>query len=219
MIDAGAVFKLLGANIDEGSSDVEDRPQRRIASSARHAEGLCLLHFLLRQDDRQGRQPVAGDAERRRLGRAGVPHRPGPRLQRRDPPSRIDLEKQGIFLNYVNHAAFTYGGGKVSVKSVVSVYDPIYMAQTRVTASYNTITNSADAAMSADPNSFLESKFEGNGGGDGIAGINGNPYNGTSIRTITTASAPISMPTTSTATASTASCCGSAPKPGRRWTC
>jgi len=70
----------------------------------------------------------------------------------------------------------------VTVNSVRSVYDPIHMIETRVTASYNTILHSADAVISADPNSFLESKFEGN--------------EGLLYTPITTASARTSTPTT-----------------------
>ena len=40
---------------------------------------------------------------------------------------------------------------------MTSAYAPIYMADARPTISYNTISHSADAAMSADPDSFQES--------------------------------------------------------------
>src|SRR5262249_17538397 len=68
--------------------------------------------------------------------------------------------QNGVFLNYVNHANMTYGGGSVVVNSVQSVYDPIHLIESRPEISYNTITNSADAAMSANPNSFEESEFQ-----------------------------------------------------------
>ena len=59
-----------------------------------------------------------------------------------------------VFLNYVNHATINYGGGKVTVDSVQDAYDPIYMDNARPTLTYNTIQSSANAAMSANPNSF-----------------------------------------------------------------
>src|SRR5262245_29425264 len=59
-----------------------------------------------------------------------------------------------VFLNYVNHANMTYGGGKVTVDSVEEVYDPIYMSTARPSISFNTIRTSANAGMSANPNSF-----------------------------------------------------------------
>src|SRR5262245_27746355 len=59
-----------------------------------------------------------------------------------------------VFLNYVNHAMMTYGGGKVVVDSVEEVYDPIYMSTARPALSYNTIRKSANAGVSANPNAF-----------------------------------------------------------------
>ncbi|MCL4194079.1 MAG: hypothetical protein KJZ87_20245, partial [Thermoguttaceae bacterium] len=74
--------------------------------------------------------------------------------------AREVLETQGIFLNYVNHADIRYGGGEVIVNSVRGIYDPIHMAEARPTATYNTIRFSADAAMSGDPNSFADTRFQ-----------------------------------------------------------
>ena len=72
-----------------------------------------------------------------------------------------DLESSGIFLNSVNHANISYGGGKVVVNSVQQHFDPIHLVTSRPTISFNTITHSANAAISADPNSFQESEFQG----------------------------------------------------------
>ena len=74
-----------------------------------------------------------------------------------------DLEANGVFLNYVNHARISYGGGTVSVNGEPDVYRPIHMESARPTITFNTISNSADAAMSATPNSFEESEFLGPG--------------------------------------------------------
>ena len=73
--------------------------------------------------------------------------------------SRFDYEAEGIFLNYVNYADLRYGGGSVVVNGVAQVITPIHMTDARPTASYNTITYSKDAAMSASPNSSLETNF------------------------------------------------------------
>lgn len=73
--------------------------------------------------------------------------------------SRFNWENQGIFLNYVNHAEISYGGGDVPIGSQRPVVAPISMIEARPSISFNTIRNSADAAMDADPNSFLESNF------------------------------------------------------------
>ncbi len=72
---------------------------------------------------------------------------------------RFNLEDQGIFLNYVNQANIRYGGGRVTIESVQQVVNPIQMIESRPTVSFNTISLSADAAMSADPNSFEETNF------------------------------------------------------------
>ena len=74
--------------------------------------------------------------------------------------SRPNLEDEGIFLNYVNHADISYGGGgNVVIDSVQQVVNPIQLMQMRPTISFNRITNSADSAISASPNSFDETNF------------------------------------------------------------
>ena len=72
-----------------------------------------------------------------------------------------DLAAAGIFLNYVDNAQITYGGGQVVVNSQPQVFDPIHIISSRPTITFNTIANNADAAMSADPNSFQETEFQG----------------------------------------------------------
>jgi hypothetical protein len=74
---------------------------------------------------------------------------------------RTVLEREGIFLNFINHADIRYGGGDVTVNSISQRFTPIHMTEARPTISYNTITRSADAAMSADPKSFLDTRFQG----------------------------------------------------------
>ncbi len=72
---------------------------------------------------------------------------------------RFDYEDQGIFLNHINHAEMRYGGGVLSINSVSGVVNPITMIDARPTVTFNTITSSADAAMAASPNAFVESNF------------------------------------------------------------
>jgi hypothetical protein len=72
-----------------------------------------------------------------------------------------DFAAAGIFLNYVDNAQITYGGGQVIVNSQPQVFDPIHVISSRPTITFNTIANNADAAMSADPNSFQETEFQG----------------------------------------------------------
>ncbi len=72
---------------------------------------------------------------------------------------RFDYENSGIFLNYVNQADFRYGGGTVTVDAIQARVNPITMINARPTVSFNSISLGADAAISANPNAFLETTF------------------------------------------------------------
>ncbi len=73
---------------------------------------------------------------------------------------RFDLEDEGIFLQYVNHADIRYGGSSaVVIDSVQQIVNSIQIADMRPTISYNRISNGADAALSATPDSFQETLF------------------------------------------------------------
>ncbi len=72
---------------------------------------------------------------------------------------RFDYEDSAVFLNYVNQADMRFGGGIVNLNSVPQVVTPIQMVDSRPTISYNTITTSADAAMSGNPDSFAETSY------------------------------------------------------------
>src|SRR5690606_8187904 len=72
---------------------------------------------------------------------------------------RFDYERQGIFLNSIYYADMRYGGGNVVVQGTPTVVDPVFIQDTRPTVAYSTITRSAHAAISANPNSFLETNF------------------------------------------------------------
>ncbi len=74
-------------------------------------------------------------------------------------PQRLVYEQRGIFLDYVNNAVMSYGGGNVVINGVSQVVTPIYMLDARPTVTFNTITGSSDAAMSANPDSFQEDNF------------------------------------------------------------
>lgn len=149
MIDAGAVFKLRGANIDAGSSAQNiDRSRGAIQVLGTPTQSVYFTSF----DDEaigQDTNPLATQPARGQWG--GLTFR-----------DDSDLEAQGIFLNYVNHADIRYGGGQVDVNSVRSVFNPIHLVTARPTLTYNTITESADAAISADPNAFQDTKFTDN---------------------------------------------------------
>jgi hypothetical protein len=171
MIDAGAIFKLRRARIGVGSSNLTiDRSGGALqVLGTPHlvdANGRCELtlrdsplpgfvYFTSRMDEQTGQDltpgrttPAAGDwggiVFRADLDKAAA---------------RPNLESEGIFLNYVNHADIRYGGGLLRLNAVDQVVNPIQILESRPTISYNRITDSADAAMSADPNSFEETNF------------------------------------------------------------
>ena len=159
MIDAGAVFKLRGANIDVGSSTQNiDRSLGAVQVLGTPGNSVYFTSYL---NERIGVDTYANadHAVGRATGAGWCSATTTTTPTRRPIPRRRVLEQEGIFLDYVNHADISYGGGKVTVNGVQSVYDPIHMIEARPTVSFNTITHSADAAMSADPNSLLESEF------------------------------------------------------------
>ena len=67
-------------------------------------------------------------------------------------------ETEGIFLDFVSHANISYGGGAGDVGDRSDV-NPIELAESRPTIIHNRISSSENAAISADPNSFLETNF------------------------------------------------------------
>ncbi len=158
MIDAGTVFKLRNANIDVGSSAATiDRSLGAIQVLGTPSEDA---YFTSWSDQRIGsayyansQGPAAGDW-------GGIVYRDDFDYQEQvADPTRKVLEQQGIFLDYVNHANMAYGGGQVTFNGVKDYYDPIYLIQARASITYNTITHSQHAAVSADPNSFQETLF------------------------------------------------------------
>ncbi len=73
--------------------------------------------------------------------------------------NRRIYSQDGIFLNYVNHAVMTYGGGDVMINGRSESVAPLQMIDERPTLTFNTIANSSFVAMSANPDSFEEDNF------------------------------------------------------------
>lgn len=73
--------------------------------------------------------------------------------------NRTVYGQRGIFINYVNHAAMTYGGGEVMVEGRSQTVAPLQMIDERPSLTFNTISLSAEMAMSANPDSFEEDNF------------------------------------------------------------
>lgn len=171
MIDAGAVLKLRRARIGVGSSNLNiDRSGAVLqvlgapilldqnGNAMRTADGQEAsgnVYFTSWLDESLGldnfsptTSPTPGDW-------GGISFRRDVDLE----AGRRDLEHEGIFLQYINHADIRYGGGTVIIDAVQQTVNPIQLLNTRPTITDNRITVSANAAMSALPNSFEETNF------------------------------------------------------------
>ncbi|MEQ1825450.1 MAG: pre-peptidase C-terminal domain-containing protein [Pirellula sp.] len=155
MIDAGAIIKMGRARISAGSSTVSvDRSggslqllgipdSKVVVTSINDTFGIGV------NPDRTPPAAAAGDW-------GGIDFRN--RIDGGD-ETRIDKERNGLFLNSIIHSDIRFGGGQVIVDGVSQVITPINLFDSRPTIINNLITRSADAAMSATPNSFREDDF------------------------------------------------------------
>lgn len=153
MIDAGAIFKMGGSRVVVGSRD---------AGTNNSFAGLQVLGtpgnpviFTSINDESIGidtnpipTQPAAGQW-------GGIEFRNDvDRAQ-----GRGDFERQGVFLNYVGYADMRFGGGQVLATFPSPTVSPLQMSEARPTLLNNRISQSADSAISADPDSFEETLF------------------------------------------------------------
>ncbi|MGQ0635934.1 MAG: matrixin family metalloprotease [Planctomycetaceae bacterium] len=158
MIDAGAVFKLRNAIVDVGNSQPGvDRSGG--ALQVLGTPGNNVIFTSLRNSAIGGNTDPTDFLGPQPGNWGGLVFR-----QQSDVQS-LDWQGQGIFLNSVNQATFTFGGGLLLDNSVPTVFSPIHISNPDGNADFfarpaiwnNTITQSADAALSADPNSFFNS--------------------------------------------------------------
>ncbi|MFO1062602.1 MAG: hypothetical protein U0892_01840 [Pirellulales bacterium] len=153
MIDAGAIFKLKGSRITAGSIDANS--DFSFSSIQVLGTPTSPVYFTSYNDESLGVDtnpiatlPATGDW-------AGIQiHNDVDRAQ-----GRGDYERQGIFLNYIAQADIRYGGGQVTVVNPSPAINPIYLGESRPTLLFNKISLSADAAISADADSFEETLF------------------------------------------------------------
>lgn len=153
MIDAGAVFKLRGSSINVGSTTSSvDRSRGNLQILGKPGQNVIFTSY---QDQAIGvdTNPITTTPQSGDWG--GIEFKND--IDQAE--GRFSFEREGIFLDYVNHADIRYGGGQVSLDSQNRVITPIQMTKARPTISFNTISLSADAAMSADPDSFEETTF------------------------------------------------------------
>ena len=175
VVDRGVVFKLRAARIGVGSSSATvDRSAgalqvlgtpRLIDAAGKvvvDSTGTAVpgsVYFTALNDDTLGGDtnpsittgPQAGDW-------GGIVFRRD--LDAAASPTRFDYEKQGIFLDYVNHADLRYGGGTVLVEGVPQQIAPLHLTDDRPTITNNTVRWSLQAPISANPDSFAETDFQ-----------------------------------------------------------
>ncbi|MGB7347354.1 MAG: peptidase, partial [Pirellulaceae bacterium] len=183
MIDAGAIFKLRNSFIGIGSSTVQvDRSggalqvlgTPRLVQLSREGEAISTSTISSQDVIAPGYddgsviftsiRDRAADINAAGISSAPTPGNWGGLIYRRDldqAQGRRDLEDEGIFLQRVNHAELRYGGGSgVLIDSVQQLVNPIQIVNMRPTITFNEITQSADSAISAAPNSFEETSYQ-----------------------------------------------------------
>jgi len=169
MIDAGAMLKFRQMNIDVGSL-AEDEDRSGAALQVLGIPGRPVF-FTSYKDETMGvdLNPLVNTTPARGDWGGLVFHNDYDYefLKNYSVASAADLndlrridEIDGIFLNYVNNADLRFGGGLVNIDGNVSSYAPIHLIEARPAITFNTITNSKGAAISADPDSFADDKFQ-----------------------------------------------------------
>jgi hypothetical protein len=144
LIDESAVIKLRATIVDVGSSSaLVDRggaaiqvlgtPDRNVVFSSYHDDTVGGV------SDAVGESVRGGDW-------GGI-------VLRKD----SDSASKKAFVNTIANASIRYGGGQVFVDASLDSFAPIQLESTRPTIAFNTITDSAGAAIAADPNSFEDS--------------------------------------------------------------
>ena len=144
LIDENAVIKLRAAIIDVGSSSqLVDRAGAAIQVLGTPDRNVIFSSY---HDDF-----VGGDSDNVGLDVNGGQW--GGIVLRKD----SDSASKKAFVNSIANASIRYGGGQVLVDSSLEPFAPIQLESTRPTIAFNTITDSAGAAIAADPNSFEDS--------------------------------------------------------------
>lgn len=155
MIDAGAIIKMGRSRISVGSSTVSvnrSGSSLQLLGTPANKVIVTSIHDTVgigTNPDRTPPAPAAGDW-------GGIDFRN--RIDGSD-QTRTDKERNGLFLNSVIHSDIRFGGGQVLVDGVSQVITPINIIDSRPSIVNSLITRSADAAMSATPNSFREDDF------------------------------------------------------------
>ena len=155
MIDAGTVIKLQNANIDVGTDPNVVGPSRQdgalqILGTPKQAGTANNTVYLTSYHN----DAIGGNSDG--AGGLPAPGHWGGVIFRRDSDMNDsyagDQDGGDFFLNSVYQADLSYGGG-----GAPAVFSTIHIVDERPTIAFSRITFSADAAISANPNSFDDS--------------------------------------------------------------
>ena len=154
MIDGGAVFKLRAANIDVGSSSAlvsREGAALQVLGTPGNTVKFTSYHDDLIGGNSDGVGPAVTGGQW-----GGLVFRENSDFH---PSSGVmsDPTTKQAFVNSVSLAEISYGGGQVNVDAQLDAFAPIQIENTRPTLAFNTILNSAGAAISATPDSFEDS--------------------------------------------------------------
>lgn len=170
VIDSGAILKMSRSRIGVGSASLEDQSGSSLqllgTPTIVGANGLPARDSLdviipgsvfvtsinddsIGNGNTTGSNPAAGEW-------GGIDFRGD--LDTQD-ESRRNRELEGVFLNHIQHADIRYGGGQVLIGGQPVVVSSIDMAVTRPTIINSMVSESADAAIAATPDTFAETRF------------------------------------------------------------
>ncbi|KAA1257827.1 hypothetical protein LF1_03170 [Rubripirellula obstinata] len=152
MIDAGAILKFSDSKIVAGSESVsEDRSLAAVQVLGTPANNVILTSL---SDESVGVDEFPNIITTPQSAQwGGIEFRDDVDLAE----GRDVYQNEGIFVNYVSHADIRFGGGRVRPSDPPTA--AIKIDDARPTIIYNSITDSAGAAISATPNSFREDTF------------------------------------------------------------
>ncbi|MEL7335331.1 MAG: DVUA0089 family protein, partial [Planctomycetota bacterium] len=152
-IDAGSILKFSNSRITVGSGD------SGIDASLGSLQILGTPHlpvFLTSfNDERVGRESSPLNLAPSPGNWGGIDIRNGTDRAR----GRLDLEREGIFTNFIAGVDLQYGGGAVLVDGRPEAISPIRLDAARPTIINNNLVNNAGSAISADTSSLEETQF------------------------------------------------------------
>ncbi len=191
MIDAGAIIKLHSAVINVGDTVPGiDRSNGSLQVLGTPGDNVVFTSLY--------NNAIAGTSDPLHLGGPSAGDWGGIIFNQSSDFQGKDSQGNGVFLDSVNQASLSYGGGKVTVDSVQEIVDPIDISNPSGTSAFfarpavwfNNITLSADSAISADPNSLADTEDR---IGPDVYGneITANSINGFFIRIQTAPGQPI----------------------------